>query len=392
MNSLETVTCLLSIPEKKGDCEIVTLDRNIFKSVSWFVVLLLGCLIQMRTLNSADIASDIFLIEGSIKSRSPITSGGVVLQSSESVFALEVDYSFFSPEWLIRQQITGRFAKIHNGDVMTQEFLPDRTSYRFFRLSLLQAGYPVDLDWDQRLVWLLYCGRDYLHKNDGKPIPQPRGDVRRDFEVATTIGKCEWAQTNDVSPQQLKFIYNPQLLDNATAMMSFEPQGDYLNERRRAFTAFKSLPPNTLLAQLSVLEWTNAGSFRLPLHWRFVTYDLGNQRINREYEGVLRSISRIEQISRVDLSGTIKVSDLRLRDINLEVNEGGYSITDGNIPSVSRARLLAGLTGRTASGHKLMPPNDGSKRTFWILTLGIILSTPIFILFRGWLRDQQHQR
>jgi hypothetical protein len=131
MNSLETVTCLHSIPEKKGDCEIVTLHRNIFKSVSWFVVLLLGCLIQMHTLNSSDLASNIFLIEGSIKSRSPITSGGVVLQSSESVFALEVDYSFFSPEWLIRQQITGRFAKIHNGDVMTQEFLPDRTNVFF---------------------------------------------------------------------------------------------------------------------------------------------------------------------------------------------------------------------------------------------------------------------
>jgi len=361
MNSLETVTCLRSIPEKKGECEIVTLHRNILKSVSWFVVLLLGCLIQMRTLNSADLASETFLIEGSIKIRDLINSEGVALVSKEFDFALEVDYSFFSPEWLIQQKTTGRFAKIHNGDVMTQEFVRGLTSYRFFRLSLLQAGYPVDLDGDQRLVWLLYCGRDYLHKNDGKPIPQPTGDVRYDFQVATTIGKCEWAQTNDVSPQQVKFIYDPQLLDDATAMMTFEPQGDFLNERRRAFIAFKSLPSNTLLAQLSVLAWTNAGSFRLPLHWRFVNYYSGSQKIKAESEGVLQSISRIDQISRVDLSGTIKVSDSRLRDINLEVNGGEYLITDGDIPSVSRARLLAGLTRRTPSGQKLMPPNDGSK-------------------------------
>ena len=358
-----------------------TNNKTHFISGTSYPILALLALFQLTIMIEAKgAAPTIFQLEGNMIARDPIGADGQPLSTNESSFRLEVDYSKNPVAWAMWDKKTVRSATVQNDTVITEELLPGHMPYRFFRLSALDSGYPIDLDWDQRIAWFLYCAHDYLQTNQGKRILQPRGDPRRDFDVTAAVGAGKWLQPADIFPQELKFLFQPTLLESARALMTFEPTGDYLAERQRVYDAFKTIPPNTVLAEFSVLAWTNVGSVRVPAQWNYKSYDTHAGHVNRQYEGALISHKPIERLSTIDTAGIIKISDLRLRNDRLQINKASFFMTNAAIPSIQEATMNTRLADKLPSGQTRFPPDRKSQRAFWIAMLGLMTLIPILII------------
>ncbi len=87
-----------------------------------------------------------------------------------------------------------------NDFVLSQNSFQDLNKLQF-EPSYYHNGNPIDLDGDERLLWFVYCARDYLQKRNGAQVTLPHGDARLRVALNSSRALISWRKTNDCSPE-----------------------------------------------------------------------------------------------------------------------------------------------------------------------------------------------
>jgi hypothetical protein len=262
------------------------------------------------------------------------------------------------------------------------DFILEKPNYTgtnsWYMASSVVDGYPVDLDFDQRLIWFAYCARDYLHRKQGQAVIIPFGDTRLDCYVHGSRMYLNWHSSMDLCPEIARFGFDADLFQKGIRQLSWEPPGSFLNTREEQITRYIGHHTNDqTIAVFSVNTWTELQKMNIPSAWQLDLYWYGQRSFT--CIGTADNIKVLEgKIALPILPRTTFITDKRVRNASLEINSVRYFITNGVIPSVNDVKL-ATLTGNVNFAQ--MPPNLRNVR---IVILGLLLAlgmTPIAFWF-----------
>lgn len=238
-------------------------------------------------------------------------------------------------------------------------------------------GYPLDLDLDQRLIWLVYCGREYLQSRDGKQVPLPAADPRLDLHVLSCRADVLWREDQDICPIQIRWLVDHDLIATAIHQLTLEPPGRFLNDRQNAAAVFRRVYTNGfVLADFEVETWGQLGDHNIPQRWKLRSFSFsGLQRIA---QGHADAPIACQSVPEVRLTNDAAVIDMRVRNVTQGVNSASYRITNGALPALGSI-FLAGAAERAAAPSKrLMPPDLSIPRLLFGLAVLALISLPIF--------------
>lgn len=260
-------------------------------------------------------------------------------------------------------------------------------------VSSVIDGYPLNLQWADRLIWFVYCARDYLLEHNQKPVIVPRGDVQTDFDAHGCRANIQWRSHRDLCPVQVDFIFENKLFEQSIQHLKLEPPGRYLDNRRREIEAYKRrVTDGGLVARFRVTEWGETANWGVPHRWRLEVFR--GDRMTRTFDGITEGVSEIAAVELPITPERASISDFRFRSVALGRNALPYLITDGNIPGVSiingeaipvttSAAIQAMAAQFKNPNRRLMPPEvtgrTGRRALFLSVIAALILLGPILI-------------
>jgi len=225
-----------------------------------------------------------------------------------------------------------RFVCTYKDDIL------ERPNYRGTKSWLVISGsldgYPIDLDQEQRLMWFVYCGGQYLRTRTNAPIVLPFGDPRLDPYVHGCRIDSRWRSGEDACPELAVFSFDRDLFMQGVKQLSWESSQDYLDHRVKFIEQFLNGHTNgAVLALFKVLEWTNMGPAGIPLAWEFDLYWYGTPH----YRCVGRTVTvrNVNTIQPPIIPTRVEITDKRVRLLGFPINSVNYTITNGQIPSVN---------------------------------------------------------
>lgn len=241
-------------------------------------------------------------------------------------------------------------------------------------VSLAVDGYPVDLDFDQRLFWFTYCARDYLRERQGQPLILPFGNTRLDCYVHGTRLDAKWRSSADLCPESARFTFDSELFKLGVSQLSSEAPGSVLNDREAQFARFVNFHTNgQTIASFRVTEWSALEKVNIPSAWQFDFYWYGH--LSFSCNGTANNLKVLDgKISLPDIPQKSLVTDKRVRNAALRINNVQYAITNGHIPALADLRLPRSIRD---TDFAQMPPDLRNPR--WII-IALLVATGLFPL------------
>lgn len=348
------------------------LSDPVIKQPWWYTLCAMAVLIVWGTHATGtvltldlQIQTDFFLDTNGVPGKTTTESLRITVNSTEGVCVLQL---------LDRENA---YAVVNRDTVIESVVVRGRDpDERTLFVSGLDRGYPIDLDTAYyRMPWFVYCAKNYLMRQQGRYVPLPRGDVRRDFgTVCNTLDAAWESPIADLCPATVKFLFNKELLLENVHEFTFE-SGDYLDARQeRLDTWIQHAPANgTTMAEFSVTSWVAVNGLRVPSEWELTTFWFGGYA-NTRFSGRASHIEVVPRLEVPDVPAVASISDRRLRDPVLGIDAAHYSITNGTIPDVAEAMIIAGMAQRSPTGKRALPSgNLDFRRWAAILFIGILL-------------------
>jgi hypothetical protein len=260
-----------------------------------------------------------------------------------------------------------------------------------FVASATLDHYPIDLDGDQRLLWLAYCATDYLRRNDGKPVIVPTGDARRDIETHACRIRTHWESESDLSPSTVDFIYDRDLMLRGVEELSYESGGTLAYREKRIQEIARCFTNGEITARFEVLSFTNVAGARIPNVWTLTCVAGG--KIVKAYRADVTSVYTHERVQIPIVPAGAEIVDKRVRGKG-KVNYVIYETPDGKVPSVDDPKVLT-LVGKWNNPDAFhMPPRNRdllgdrnplgnlAKKRWFALGILVAVLTLLFLLVR----------
>ena len=167
---------------------------------------------------------------------------------------------------------------------------PSMVLPQFSASAFYDGAYPIDLDQDQRTIWLSYCATGFLKTHDSKPVILPDADARFDVRIYGCTAQVEWRSANDMSPSKVDFVFSRKLMSSVENNLSYQTSGDFLEQRAKMLAQYLSWATNGMLrARFAVSDWTNFMGRGIPLNWSIQYFTQG--RLARIFEGQTESVN-----------------------------------------------------------------------------------------------------
>jgi hypothetical protein len=265
-------------------------------------------------------------------------------------------------------------------DMMVVRSATETNERTVVQVSRPLDGYPVDWDWDQRVLWFTYCATDYLRDREGKHVIIPGGDPRHDAHVAACRASMLWRSEEDISPTNVVFRIDWELLTQAPNAFKLQPPGRTLNEREDRFQALMQvLKEGQMMARFQVKKWISFEKINVPEEWVLERFD-SSERVARIYEGKTTSIKPLSRNPSVTIPETAEVVDKRVRSISDGINYVTYSISNGQILELKSPDLGALTARRVSKNMYVRPPDLWRKRALFIALITVILLSPLAVM------------
>ncbi len=300
----------------------------------------------------------------------------------ERTLKYRVEFDAPRGAWLIEDlDHPPRCAFTYRGDVLARQVFIGLEKTQF-DASSLQDGYPIELDSDLRLVWFVYCARDFLRQHEAKPVILPHGEPRENLVSDSCVLKSDWNRESDLCPEKATFILDHDLLKAALTNLTLEPPGNFLNEREKVFhLVSKSATNGEVAAQFRVSAWSKTQAQAIPANWTLTV--LSHGRPMWLYQGVTDIAVGIERMAPLPLPPIAEIRDKRVRSTERGVNLVSYIITNGQLPTVG-APGLQNLVAKAANPDlKLMPPDLRLPRAIFLGIIGILFAAPVLVWLFG---------
>ena len=266
-----------------------------------------------------------------------------------------------------------------------RDFILEKPNYdgtnAWYIISPVERGYPIDLDFDERLIWFAYCGKDYLREREGQPVVLLYGDTRSDPSVYGCRMTTKWRSDIDLCPQAANFTFDADLFQENVKQLSIQPSGTFLDDRQKQVEQFSSNHTNgQLIATFKVLRWADNLQIGIPIKWEYNLYWYG--------QNMVRCIGEADNVKTTETEVVLpnlplaaKITDKRVRSVSKGINNSIYLLTDGNIPNVQGVDLSKAMrmAPRTSSQT---PPNSAKIRVFFILIMIAVGIIPLVIYMR----------
>lgn len=147
----------------------------------------------------------------------------------------------------------------HDGVLIEKPYCVSCTN-AWYIVSEAWDGYPMDADYDVRLLWFTYCARDFLKQRADSPVPLPWGSTRHEPWVHGCRLKPSWRAERDVAPENAVFVFDAEAYARALGAVSFESAHQAVAHRRAAFQQYlQGHTNNQIVARFEVEEWIEAG-------------------------------------------------------------------------------------------------------------------------------------
>jgi hypothetical protein len=270
------------------------------------------------------------------------------------------------------------------------DFILDKPNHTgtnvWYMVSPVVDGYPIDLDFDQRLIWFTYCARDYLRMKQGQPVVLPFGDTRFDCYVHGCRMNAQWHSDRDSCPETATFDYDRDLFHKGVKQLSYEPTGSFLNNRESQFINYIQYHTNgQRIAAFKVTRWASVANMEIPTAWQLDLYWYGQHSF--VCIGTAENIEAVEgEIKLPSISTKASITDKRVRNEALALNSVRYTIANGQIPKVDDIKLSKSISNR---GFCQMPPD---LRIVRIVFIGLFLATGIVPLVFWYIWNKKHQK
>jgi hypothetical protein len=240
------------------------------------------------------------------------------------------------------------------------------------------GGYPVDLEQDQRTIWMAYCATDFLKKHNGENVILPDQDARLSIRIYGCRAFTKWRSSEDVCPESIDFIFSKDLLTNADATLKFEAPGAMLDWRADEMARYLSWATNGMLrARFQVLEWTNFAAQTIPANWKISYFEEGGL-LARQFEARITSVVLGENPIQLPVPPVMRLADLRVRQIG-RLNELGYNVTNGAILPLNNPKVVKLVSRISQSPVQTMPSNLSRPRTVIFTVFALLLVAPLLI-------------
>lgn len=252
---------------------------------------------------------------------------------------------------------------------------PSKTEYES---SLPEDDYPIDLDSDQRLVWFVYCAKNYLTHKDGQPVILPYGEPRQDLETHASRAKIQWHSDASICPSEVQFIVDQNVMKAGIQKLSYETPGAFLNERQsRIQKLFQWMPDGSTNAEFTVTAWTNISGIEIPKNWQFRTFFQGD--VVRICTGGTSSAKLIDRVVLPTLPQVAEIRDKRARDFySAGINAVIYIATNGQLRTKDEVIKLS--IKHHPEYTAVTPPSLGKTRAVFISLLLTTLALPLIVL------------
>lgn len=315
-----------------------------------------------------------FTVTGIFETRYLLTAGSPVLEQSEP-FVIEADLE--KGIWHIDDlRFPSRTAFTHD-DLLVKFNTFEDTNKTQIEISSFKQGYPIDLESDQQLLWFVYCARDYLKNNEGKPTILPHGDPRQDIETHAYYIKTSWENQLSICPDQVEFIVDQNLLRAGISELTIEQPGPLLEERKqRLQNLIEMLPNGFVAARFKVVDWISVENTAFPKNWRLELYF--KDKLMRLYQGHTEEAQAIDGIALPVVPKVTEVRDKRARDPKRAINMINYRIVDGQIPSPDRWGKIQGKA--SVPNGFTFPPDLERTRVIFGSIIGVMLIAPFALL------------
>jgi hypothetical protein len=333
--------------------------------------LLSGFQVASQTL-SCDVALQGFTVKKGEVADKPDFDGKVRLVTNQR-----------SKQWLIQYlNYNEKFACTYEKWVLEK---PNYSgSNKWYMILPLIDGCPLDLDPDERLLWLTYCAQDYLKARENKQAVLPAGDSRLDSYVHGCRLHTEWHSDQAIAPQRIRFAFDESFFRKGVQELALEPAGSYLVQRESRFQRFLAGHTNgQLMGEFKVQEWKSAGGMEIPVDWTFDCFWYGN--LFYRYTGKADNLEVSSSVSNFpNVSQIASITDKRVRDVALGINKLNYTITNGHIPTLEEVKFQ-----RRPTGYTQMPPDIRKTRQIFITLIALAFVIPAVVWVKTFLKTRQ---
>lgn len=327
---------------------------------------------------SAAIAQEAVKVVVEISQERLIADRSPVLESRSTNVVL---FEPHGSNWCISaQSAPERWARTFDGYVIDRPAYDGQQPWLF--VSSLPNGYPIDLDEDQRLLWLAYCGIRGLVGSPGHAMPLPAGDSRRDPWVYCAVVNAEGSHTpegNDV----LSFRYDAGGLLNATSQLTVEYDRSYLEEREKAVRLIAGTHRNgEVIADFKVNKWLTSAGCNVPGDWEFSLRLFESTELR--VRGKTLTCQMVDAEGRYAIPSGTQIVDKRFRDPLKRVNAISYISTNGNLlgPQDSLAVNLQAKAKLPIPRNIPKPKARSEVRVVQGLLLAIVVLAPLVFIIR----------
>jgi hypothetical protein len=257
-----------------------------------------------------------------------------------------------------------KFAGTYGDCLLWQVYNEDSTN-RWSWVSYDKEGYPIELPGELRLLWFVYCANTYIHKNNGKPVIIPYSEGRLYAYLHSCRMETSWRSDKDLCPQEAKWVYDHATFTNAINELSYDPPGDFLEARDKAYQDFVKYHTNgDVVVEFKVSSWQQVGEVGVPATWE-MDFNLWHRPIDICVGKTLAVTNIAADVELPRFNPVELVTDSRVRLAKPGLNYTTYKVTNGILPSV--ASLVADHAigtrsqGAVLTGNSLTKPLQGVK-------------------------------
>lgn len=274
-------------------CEQVRASRRIMNHLAaWKFITRIGCLLWSVPFISAQEARPAISISLHAKLQGFNVQNGAALEPAQFTAKARIDSDPTSGKWLIQY--------VDNGEKYVcsfRDFILAKPAYdgsnAWYMVSDYVEGYPVDLDPDERLLWFVYCAKDYLRNRQGQPVVLPTGDTRLDCYTWGCRLTMEWQSEGSLCPASGKFTFDPVLFKKGLENLELGPDSTYLRQReKRCEQYLNNHALGQTVAEFTVQGWTNSAGMQIPVGWTLDFYWYG--KIFYTYVGATERFEAVE--------------------------------------------------------------------------------------------------
>ncbi len=259
------------------------------------------------------------------------------------------------------------------------------------QVSRLFEGYPVDWEWDQRMLWFAYCAQEYLRGRDGQHVIIPGGDPRHDPHVAACRATIQWRSQDDIAPASVEFRVDPELLQQAPAFFKLQPPGKILDAREERYQALmKVLKKEQLMGRFQVKKWISFEKMNVPEEWTLERHD-SSGKVTRIYEGKTTAVKPLSGSTPLILPENAHVVDKRVRSVAEGINWVNYSVSNGQFLEWKSPALAALAARRISRNQHVRPPDLWLRRTMFSTAIAAILFAPVGVMLLRKIRRKKQQ-